>query len=379
MSSPPPASAPGADLSRLSCLADYEALARQRLPAPVWAYLNAGAADGHTHRANAQALAHTQLLPRVLRRAAGGSAALTLLGRHCPSPILIAPMAYHALAHPDGERATALAAAALGLPLIVSTQASVALEDIARAAPAPLWFQLYPQPDRAISADLLRRAQQAGCQAIVITVDAPIQGLRNEDQRLGFALPAHVRAANLQPYAEQLAQHPASATLAVGQPLFGHPLITHMADWDELAWLIAQTPLPVFVKGLMHPLDVPPALAAGAAGIIVSNHGGRALDGSAAALHALPAIVAAVAQRVPVLVDGAIRRGTDVLKALALGATAVLVGRPVLHGLAVAGATGAAHVLNLLRTELEAAMVLTGCPTLADIGPHCLHPAGHAP
>lgn len=377
---------PAPDLSRLSCLADYEALARQRLPAPVWAYLNAGAADGHTHRANAQALANVQLLPRVLRRAAGGSAALHLLGRRYPSPILIAPMAYHALAHPEGERATALAAAALGMPLVLSTQSSVALEDVARATPAetpaPLWFQLYPQPDRTISADLLHRARQAGCQAIVITVDAPIQGLRNEDQRQGFALPAHVRAANLLPYADTLARHPANAqgtaALPAGQPLFEHPFITHMADWDELAWLIAQTPLPVFVKGLMHPLDVAPALAAGAAGLIVSNHGGRALDGSAAALHALPAIAAQAAGRVPVLVDGGIRRGADVLKALALGATAVLLGRPVLHGLAVAGATGAAHVLHLLRTELEAAMVLAGCPTLADIGPHCLLPAGQA-
>lgn len=364
------------DLSRLACLHDYEQAARQRLPAGIWAYLNAGAADGLSARANAEALARTQLLPRVLRPAGGGSSEVELLGQRYPAPILIAPMAFHALAHADGERATALAAAALQTPFILSTQASVALEDVASASPStPLWFQLYPQPDRAITADLLRRAEQAGCQAIVLTVDAPIQGLRNEEQRLGFALPPDVQAANLRPYAEQLARHAGGAQVAAGQSLFEHPFVTHMAGWDDLAWVVRQTRLPVLVKGLMHPLDVPPALEAGVAGIVVSNHGGRTLDGVAAALDALPAVIAAAAGRVPVLVDGAVRRGTDVLKALALGARAVLLGRPVLHGLAVAGATGVAHVLNLLRSELQAAMVLAGCPRLADIGPHCLHRA----
>lgn len=368
MSAAPP------DLSRLSCLHDYELAARQRLPADVWAYLNAGAADGLSQQANAEALARTRLLPRVLRPAKGGSAALDLLGQRLPAPILIAPTAFHALAHPDAERATALAAAALQVPFILSTQASLTLEEVAQAAPVPLWLQLYPQPDRAITADLLRRARQAGCHAVVVTVDAPIQGLRNEEQRQGFALPPHIRAANLLPYADQLAQHHGGAQLAPGQSLFEHPLVTRMADWDELAWIVRHSPLPVLVKGLMHPLDVAPALSAGVAGIVVSNHGGRALDGAAATLDALPAVVAAAQGRVPVLVDGAIRRGADVLKALALGASAVLVGRPVLHGLAVAGATGVAHVLNLLRSELEAAMVLTGCPSLADIGPQCLQP-----
>ena len=372
MNAAPPAAEQAATLAHLSCLADYETAARQRLSPAVWAYLDGAAADGLTARANRAAFAQQALLPRVLRSAGGGHTMLTLHGQSYAHPIFIAPTAYHRLAHPDGERATAVAAAALHAPYVISTQASVELEDIARAPHGPLWFQLYGQAERRVTLDLLRRAEAVGCQAIVLTVDAPIQGLRNDEQRHGFRLPPAVQAANLLRYADAT---PTPASLAAGEALFAHPLVTHMSTWDDLAWLVRQTALPVWVKGLLHPADVAPALDAGAAGIVVSNHGGRALDGVPATLHALPAIAATVAGRVPLLLDGGVRRGSDVFKALALGAAAVLVGRPILHGLAVAGATGVAHVLNLLRSELEATMILAGCPTLAAIGPAALFPA----
>jgi len=371
-------------LARLSCLHDYEAAARAQLPAEVWAYLHAGAADGVTQAWNARAFDQWALWPRVLRRVAGGNMAVELFGVTHPQPILIAPTAYHALANREAERATALAAAAMQTGYVVSTLSSVSLEEIAavyvqthaqalrEAAPAdrittpPLWFQLYLQPQREVSLDLLRRAEAAGYQAIVITVDAPIQGLRSAEQRLGFQMPPDVQAVNLARY-DNHASNTTNTTLPPGASMFQHPLVTHMASWDDLVWLIKHARIPVLVKGILHPADVAPALDAGAAGLIVSNHGGRALDTVVAALDALPAIVTQVQSRVPVLMDGGVRRGTDVLKALALGASAVLIGRPILHGLAVAGATGVAHVLNLLRSELAAAMVLTGCQTLADV------------
>ena len=361
-----------ADLTRLSCLRDYEVLARQRLPPGIWAYLNAGAADGLTDGWNQQAYQHLALLPRVLNKVAHGHTTLELLGQKYKYPLFIAPMAYHGLAHPQAEHATAVAASAMQVPWIVSTQSSVSLEEIAGQAQCPLWFQLYLQGEREISLDLLRRAECSGYQAIVVTVDAPIQGLRNEDQRHGFRLPSQVRAVNLDPYVKMQASTHAGHSLAAGESLFHHPVIVRMAGWDDLAWLVRQTALPVLVKGIVHPLDVPLALDCGVAGIVVSNHGGRVLDTTPAVATILPQIVAEVRGRVPVLADGGIRRGTDIIKALALGASAVLVGRPVLHGLAVAAATGVVHVLNLLCRELEAAMVLTGCCTLAEIHPGLL-------
>ncbi|WP_024890937.1 alpha-hydroxy acid oxidase [Luteimonas huabeiensis] len=372
----PAASTPG-DATRLAdmtCLQDYEAMAERCLDPGVWAYLNAGAADGIVHRRNREAFARVELLPRAMRRVAGGSAAVELFGARHPHPFLIAPTAYHALAHPDGERATALAAAALQAPFVVSTQASASLEDIARwAEPAPLWFQLYLQETREVSLDLVRRAEAAGYRAIVATVDAPIQGLRNEDRRRGFALPPGVQPVNLARYG---GARMGTVAVDAGASIFGHPRVAAMPDWSDLGWIAARTELPVLVKGLLHPLDVEPALGAGAAGVIVSNHGGRVLDALPATLDALPGVVAAVAGRVPVLMDGGIRRGTDAIKALALGASAVLVGRPILHGLAVGGAAGAAHVLNLLRAELEMAMVLCGLESLADAGPALLFRRG---
>jgi len=347
-------------------LADHERHAGQMLGEAVWAYFNGGAADEITLRANSRAWQGIELLPRVLRPLAGGHTRVSLLGRELAHPILVAPMAFQYLAHPQGERATALAAAALGAGLVLSTQTSTPLEDVARwflpdAGRGPLWFQLYLQPDRGFTRELVQRAETAGFEALVLTVDAPVNGVRDRERQAGFRLPAGVTAVHLAGL-----QEPTAGVLQAGQSAVFDDLMTYAPTWDDIAWLRSIANLPVLLKGVVHPDDARQALGCGAAGLIVSNHGGRTLDTMPATAALLPRVVQAVAGDAPVLVDGGIRRGTDVLKAMALGASAVLVGRPVLHGLANAGATGVAHVLRLLRDELEIAMALTGCRTLAD-------------
>jgi len=354
--------------SGLASLGDHERYAREVLDDPTWAYLFGAAADELTHDRNIEAWRELELIPRVLRPLAGGHTRIELLGRERPHPILVAPMAFHRLAHPDGELATALAAAALGAGLVLSTQASSRLEDVAGTFlpgedRGPLWFQLYLQPDRAFTRDLVQRAEAAGYEALVLTVDAPVQGARDRERRAGFRLPAGVRAVNL----DGMRSPPPTTLLAAQSALFDD-LLLHAPTWDDVSWLRSVTRLPVLLKGVLHPDDARLAIEHGIAGLIVSNHGGRTLDTAITTAAALPALVETVQGQVPLLVDGGIRRGTDVLKAMALGASAVLVGRPVLHGLANAGAQGVAHVLRLLRDELEIAMALTGCRTLADAG-----------
>lgn len=345
-------------------LADHAAHASQVLDASAQAYFNGGAADEITLRDNVQAWQHLKLSPRVLRPLAGGHTRVHLLGRTLAHPILVAPMAHQRLAHPQGELATALAAAALGAGLVLSTQASTPLEDVARlvldeADRGPLWFQLYLQHDRTFNRELVQRAEAAGYEALVLTVDAPVSGVRDRERRAGFALPPGVSAVNLQ------GQHtPPAAALQPGQSALFDDLLTHAPTWDDVAWLRSITRLPVLLKGITHPLDARLALEHGAAGVIVSNHGGRTLDTLPPTAELLPHVVQALDGALPVLVDGGIRRGTDVLKAMALGASAVLVGRPIVHGLANAGAQGVAHVLRLLRDELEIAMALCGCRQL---------------
>jgi 4-hydroxymandelate oxidase len=329
----------------IAAVTDYEPFARERMSEQAWAYLAGAAADELTLADNRAAFDRLRLRSRVLTDLSGGNTRVRLFGQDFDHPIFLAPVAYQKLAHPEGE-----------------------LELIASQAQTPLWFQLYIQPDRDFTAALIRRAESAGYQALVVTVDAPVSGVRNREQRAGFALPPGVEAVNLR--GQQPLQ--AHADPAAGSLLLGGPLLAAAPGWADLAWLRQQTRLPILLKGIMSGADAERALTAGVDGLVVSNHGGRSLDGLPATIEVLPEVAAVVQGRVPVLLDGGIRRGTDVLKALALGADAVLVGRPYVFGLAAAGAVGVAHVLQILRAELEVAMALTGCADLQGVGPEVI-------
>jgi 4-hydroxymandelate oxidase len=350
----------------LLTLADYEARAEAHMPAASWRHVQEGSGREITLRDNRAAFDRWRLLPRALADLRGGNTALDLFGRRHAAPILLAPIAYECLAHPEGERAMVRAAAALEAGVALSTLSSVPMEEVAAAAAeaaaalgtggAPLWFQLYLQEDRAHSAELIRRAEASGYEAIVLTIDTAVK-------RSSFTLPAGVDAANLRGMPKL--QHTSTPG---GRILFGTALADAAPRWEDLAWVRACTTLPLIVKGILTPDDARRAVDHGADGIVVSNHGGRVLDGLPAAIDVLPAIVEAVAGDVPLLVDGGVRTGTDIVKALALGAAAVLVGRPQIHGLAVAGMPGVAHVIHILRAELEMAMAQMGCPALSHLG-----------
>lgn len=359
-------------------LADHEACARSRLDSNAWAYFYGGAADEFSLAANRQAWDALTLWPRVLRTLAGGHTRVHLLGRELACPLLVAPMAFQRMAHADGELAMAYASAALGAGMVFSTQASMPLEQVAQAVlgmqgRGPLWFQLYLQHDRGFTRQLVARAEAAGYEALVLTVDAPAHGARDRERRARFRLPEGIGAINLQGMAS-----PPSVPLEHGQSALFDGLLHQAPTWEDVQWLQSQTRLPVLLKGILHPADAMQAARLGVAGLIVSNHGGRTLDTAPATAIALRHVVHALRSAgmdVPVLVDGGIRRGTDVLKAMALGASAVLIGRPAIWGLANAGAAGVAHVLRLLRDELEIAMALSGCARLSDASPALLDPA----
>lgn len=353
-------------------LSDYEAHARQTMDDAAWAYFSGGAADELTLKANRQAWDDIRLLPRVLRPLAGGHTRVELLGRTLTHPILLAPVAFQRMAHPDGELATAYAAAAQSAGMVLSTQASVLLEQVAQAMlpepqRGPLWFQLYLQHDRGLTQQLIQRAEASGYEALVLTVDAPTSGARDRERRAGFQLPPNISAVNLAGLPAPRASAPPP-----GQSALFDGLLTSAPTWADIEWLQSSTRLPVLLKGVLHEDDARQAMRLGVAGLVVSNHGGRTLDTAVSTAWALPRIADAVHGTLPLLVDGRIQRGTDVLKALALGASAVLVGRPYVYALATAGALGVAHVLRLLRDELEIAMALTGCATLKDITPAVL-------
>jgi 4-hydroxymandelate oxidase len=351
-------------------LNDHERAAQAALGEAAWAYFSGGAADEITLQRNAAAWRNWGLAPRVLQNLSGGHTRCQLLGRVWPMPLLVAPMAYQRWAHREGEAGMALAAAAQGCGMVLSHQSSTPLAEVASlvvtdAERGPLWFQLYWQTDRAALLELVRQVESAGFEALVLTVDAPVNGVRDRERRWGMPLPPDARAVHWQ-----------APTRSKGPGL-----CEGWADvapaWADVDWLVQQTRLPVLLKGITHPLDAQQALAVGAKGVIVSNHGGRVLDTMPATAESLPVVVAAVRRQnaqALVLVDGGIRRGTDLFKALALGADAVLIGRPALYGLAHSGARGVAHVLRLLRDEFEAALALTGCPRIDDIGSDRLWP-----
>lgn len=327
-------------MTRLITLDDYEREARKRIPAPAWEYIHSGAGDEHTLEWNRKAYSRIQLHPRVLNDVSRIDAGVRLLGQRLEHPILLAPVAAQAIAHPEGEVGTATGARAAKAGMVLSSYTSFTVEDVAAAAPPLLWFQLYMQ-ERSLTRELISRAISAGCTALCVTVDTPTLGARDRMARSGFEYPEL-------PY----------RSVKPGE---------NACTWDDVAWIREAGKVPVMLKGILHPDDAELAIQAGAAGIVVSNHGGRNLDTLPPTIEVLPSVVDRVAGRVPVLVDGGIRRGTDVLKAIALGAAAVMIGRPYVYGLAVDGAAGVTAVVEILRRELEQAMALTGRANLDDI------------
>src|SRR5688572_5649997 len=345
-------------------LLEYEALARQALAGPAFDYFAAGAGAEITVRENRQAFDAIRLRPRVLVSVGRRDQAITLFGRTLPSPLVVAPVAFQKMAHPDGELATARASAAAGVVFVASTVATTGLEEIAAASPGAKWFQLYVFKDRGVTRSLVERAEAAGYQAIQVTADVPVMGRREADVRNRFSLPEGLTVKNL-----ENAGHGCMVSDGVdsGPALYTRYLFDPDLSWRDVEWLGSITKLPVLVKGVLRGDDADRAISHGAAGVVVSNHGGRQLDTVVPTIRALPEVVDAVAGRGVVLVDGGVRRGTDVLKALALGANAVQVGRPILWGLVVGGEAGVTRVLTLLRDELDNAMALCGCPTVAHI------------
>ncbi len=361
-----PTEPPSPPLARIPpdilCAQDYEALAPRFIAPGAHAYIAGGSGDESTLRANLEAFASVRILPRLLRELTTGHTRLELFGRRLRHPIVLAPLAFQTLAHPHGELDTARAAQATDSCLVASTLSAFPLEEIARHNRGENWFQLYFQPLREATLDLVRRAEAAGYAAIVVTLDAAVQSPSRRALRAGFRLPPDLAPANLRAH-----PRPAQVTLPAGQSLIFQGLMREAPTWADLDWLLAQTRLPVLVKGVLRADDAGALKARGVAGLIVSNHGGRSLDGVPASLAALPRIRAAVGPDYPLLLDSGIRSGTDVFRAIALGADAVLVGRLQAYALAVAGALGVAHMLKLLREELELCMALSGCVTLADI------------
>jgi len=336
--------APNPALDGLLSLFDFEASAQKVISHGAWERIAGGAADEITLRWNHQAYERIRLKPKVLVDVSKVDTRVVLYGLELPFPILLAPTGAQKFVHPEGELGAVRGAAAGKAIYVISSSASMRVEDIARAAPGPVWFQLYVQRDRGFTKDLVQRAEDAGCRALCVTVDSPTFGPRNREERAKGELPER-ELPNLK----------------------GKDYLDPTLTWRDIDWLRSFARRPVLLKGILNPDDAATAVKAEVAGIIVSNHGARNLDTVPATIEALPPVVERVAGKIPVLVDGGIRRGTDVLKALALGATAVQIGRPYLWGLGLAGAEGVARVVGILRHEFELAMMLTGRPSISSI------------
>ena len=344
-------------------LHEFEPEARRLLPHAVYEYVAGGASDEYSIRANEKSYRKILLRPRVLRPVMPVALGQELFGKPLPVPVVLAPAAYQRLMHPEGELGSIQGASRHGVPFVLSSNATVSMEEIMAVPGARCWFQLYVQGDRGFTRESIARVEAAGCEAVCVTVDTPVLGLRPRQLRAGFSIPADV---NL--------PHAARVRGASDPGL--HSAVT----WRDVDWLRSVVNGKLLLKGILHPADAELALRAGVDGIIVSNHGGRNLDTVLPSIEALPDIAQQVAGRVPVLVDGGIRRGTDALKALLRGANVVLIGRPYLYALAVAGADGVARCLSLLIEELRLAMALVGAACLADLNRDLEWPppAGHA-
>lgn len=345
-------------------LLEYEEHARQRLPQMVYDYFASGAGAEITVRSNRSDFDRLRLRPRALVGVGERDLSVTIFGQKIPSPIAVAPMAFQKLAHPDGEIATVRGAGSAGALFVASTIATTSLEEIAATAVGPIWFQLYVFKDRELTRTLIQRAEAAGYTALQITGDVPVMGLRESDMRNRFHVPSEFRIKNV--------EHTGSRSLPPGDAEMGHALYARClfdADlsWKDIEWVCGLTKLPVMVKGILRGDDAVKAIESGCKGVVVSNHGGRQLDTAVSTISALPEIVAALAGRGEVVIDSGIRRGTDVLKCLALGAKVAQVGRPVIWGLALNGEAGVQRVITILRDEFDNAMALCGCRTTAQI------------
>jgi len=346
-------------------LEDYERYASSYIPEPVLTYIRSGSADEISLKNNLSAFDSIKIYNRVLREFSNASTETTVLGTTCRHPIFLAPIAHQALVHEDAELATAQAADALETTMIASGLSSSPMEKIADHTQSPLWYQLYFQRDKNATQELIQRAEQSGFKAIVATVDVPINGLRNHIQRSGFALPNYAQSHQAPTTQSKIELQPQDSIIFQGA-------MSEAPTWDDIDWLYKQTRLPILLKGISHPLDAKQAMVSGASGIIISNHGGRSLDTLPATIEMLPQIRDILGKEACILLDGGIRRGTDILKSIALGANGVLIGRPQIYALAVAGALGVAHMLKLLRDELEVSMALTGCRSIAEIDENIL-------
>ena len=347
------ASLPTADIMQ------FEPLARQRLSKMAYDYVRSGGGDEISMRENRQGFERLQLAPNILVDVSQLDTRVNLFGSELESPILLAPVAYHRLCHPEGELATARGASAAGSAFVISTFTTTAIEEIARNTQRPIWFQLYVQRDRAFTKDMVQRAVAAGCKTVCLTVDTPVLGCRYS--QLSFGLPKNLELAHLRGL-KLGAATPQHKSGRIFDPIFDPSF-----NWRDLDWLRSVAGVPVILKGVLNPEDGKRAVENGADGVIVSNHGGRNLDTVPATIDVLPRMVEAVAGRIPVMLDSGIRRGTDVLAALALGAKAVLIGRPYIYGLAAGGAQGVERVITILRDELERAMALTGRRSITEI------------
>jgi 4-hydroxymandelate oxidase len=339
-------------------IADLRTIAATTLPAATFDYLEGGAADERTLLANCERYARLRLAPRACVDVSVLDTSLELLGQRLRHPILLSPTASHGHFHPDAEAATVRGAAEAEALWTASTMSTLSVTDVGALTSEPFWFQLYVQRDRDFTEGLVRRAVAAGARAIVVTVDTPVPGMRERDARSGYVLPSAD---------ETLCVNLRGSTAVLDPRGVFDPRIDPTITWRTLAWLVRVAGVPVLAKGIVRPDDAGRAVDAGVAGVVVSNHGGRNLDTAVATIDALPGVVRQVAGAVPVLVDGGVRRGTDILKALALGATAVGIGRPYVWGLAASGASGVRDAVLLLRRELEIAMALCGAPNLAAV------------